>query len=221
MLRSRRRPARDTGAITEVVLADANMTSFITTMFVPSPSPKWRLGHSTPLPPICTHSSSSVQFDGFGFSPTSPQSSLDSPLLNAFKNVLSASPASHHSFDFNGDNFSPSSRARAGGVGDISSVDSHVADGVPLSNCHLKLHEANHSLHDPLAHSNSRSRNAFKPQKANRGTSSWQLKQFAEATLGSGSLRKAVKLPEGEDRDEWLAVNGAYSRNGRRQRQRS
>lgn len=49
---------------------------------------------------------------------------------------------------------------------------------------------------------------AFKPQKATRGTSSWQLKQFADATLGSGSLRKAVKLPEGEDLDEWLAVNG-------------
>ena len=48
----------------------------------------------------------------------------------------------------------------------------------------------------------------FKPQKAGRGTSSWQLKQFAEATLGSGSLRKAVKLPEGEDLNEWLAVNG-------------
>lgn len=47
----------------------------------------------------------------------------------------------------------------------------------------------------------------FKPQKSSRGTSSWQLKQYAEATLGSGSLRKAVKLPEGEDKDEWLAVN--------------
>jgi MOB kinase activator 1 len=34
------------------------------------------------------------------------------------------------------------------------------------------------------------------------------LRQFAEATLGSGSLRKAVKLPEGEDLNEWLAVNG-------------
>ncbi|KAI4856291.1 hypothetical protein E4T45_02254, partial [Aureobasidium sp. EXF-8846] len=29
----------------------------------------------------------------------------------------------------------------------------------------------------------------------------------AEATLGSGSLRKVVRLPEGEDKDEWLAVN--------------
>jgi MOB kinase activator 1 len=56
--------------------------------------------------------------------------------------------------------------------------------------------------------SNPRTRGPFKPQKSNRGTSSWQLKQYAEATLGSGSLRKAVKLPEGEDKDEWLAVNG-------------
>ncbi|KAL5116069.1 Mitotic exit network component [Pleosporales sp. CAS-2024a] len=55
--------------------------------------------------------------------------------------------------------------------------------------------------------SNTRTRAPFKPQKSNRGTSSWQLKQYAEATLGSGSLRKAVKLPEGEDKDEWLAVN--------------
>ena len=55
--------------------------------------------------------------------------------------------------------------------------------------------------------SNPRTRAPFKPQKSNRGTSSWQLKQYAEATLGSGSLRKAVRLPEGEDKDEWLAVN--------------
>ena len=59
--------------------------------------------------------------------------------------------------------------------------------------------------------SNPRTRVPFKPQKPNRGTSSWQLKQYAEATLGSGSLRKAVKLPEGEDKDEWLAVNGEFT----------
>lgn len=60
--------------------------------------------------------------------------------------------------------------------------------------------------------SNPRTQRApFKPQKSGRGTSSWQLKQYAEATLGSGSLRKAVKLPEGEDKDEWLAVNGKSS----------
>ena len=55
---------------------------------------------------------------------------------------------------------------------------------------------------------NARTRGQFKPRNANKGTSSYQLRQFAEATLGSGSLRKAVKLPEGEDLNEWLAVNG-------------
>ena len=56
--------------------------------------------------------------------------------------------------------------------------------------------------------SNARTRGQFKPRNANKGTSSYQLRQFAEATLGSGSLRKAVKLPDGEDLNEWLAVNG-------------
>ena len=55
---------------------------------------------------------------------------------------------------------------------------------------------------------NARTRGSFKPRSANKGTSSYQLRQFAEATLGSGSLRKAVKLPEGEDLNEWYAVNG-------------
>lgn len=59
--------------------------------------------------------------------------------------------------------------------------------------------------------SNARTRGQFKPQRANKGTTSYQLRQFAEATLGSGSLRKAVKLPEGEDLNEWLAVNGTES----------
>ena len=60
-------------------------------------------------------------------------------------------------------------------------------------------------------YSNARTRGQFKPQRAGKGTSSFQLRQFAEATLGSGSLRKAVKLPEGEDPNEWLAVNGTTS----------
>jgi Mob1/phocein family. len=55
--------------------------------------------------------------------------------------------------------------------------------------------------------SNARTRAPFKPRSAAKGTSSYQLRQFAEATLGSGSLRKAVMLPEGEDLNEWLAVN--------------
>ena len=67
----------------------------------------------------------------------------------------------------------------------------------------------------PVSHidspsSNARTRGQFKPQRTNKGTTSYQLRQFAEATLGSGSLRKAVKLPEGEDLNEWLAVNGTY-----------
>lgn len=42
------------------------------------------------------------------------------------------------------------------------------------------------------------------------GGGGWQLRRFAEATLGNGSLRKAVRLPEGEDLNEWLAVNGEH-----------
>lgn len=61
-----------------------------------------------------------------------------------------------------------------------------------------------------LDNRNARTRGQFKPQRANKGTTSYQLRQFAEATLGSGSLRKAVKLPEGEDLNEWLAVNSEY-----------
>ena len=58
---------------------------------------------------------------------------------------------------------------------------------------------------------NARTRGQFKPRNTNKGTSSYQLRQFAEATLGSESLRKAVKLPDGEDLNEWLAVNGNCS----------
>ena len=68
------------------------------------------------------------------------------------------------------------------------------------------LKEGNFGLTPP---SNARTRAPFKPRSSAKGTSSYQLRQFAEATLGSGSLRKAVKLPEGEDLNEWLAVNGS------------
>lgn len=39
------------------------------------------------------------------------------------------------------------------------------------------------------------------------GVASQVLRQYAEATLGSGSLRQAVVLPEGEDLNEWVAVH--------------
>jgi len=56
--------------------------------------------------------------------------------------------------------------------------------------------------------SNQRTRNQFRPRVTGKGgTTSYQLRQYAEATLGGGSLRKVVKLPEGEDENEWLAVN--------------
>ena len=51
-----------------------------------------------------------------------------------------------------------------------------------------------------------------RPGNPKGGTTSFQLRQYAEATLGGGSLRKIVKLPEGEDENEWLAVNSEYCR---------
>ncbi|KAL0637657.1 Mitotic exit network component [Maublancomyces gigas] len=57
---------------------------------------------------------------------------------------------------------------------------------------------------------NPKTRAPFKPKSSSRGSSSYQLRQYAEQTLGSGSLKKVVKLPEGEDIDEWLAVNGVH-----------
>lgn len=42
-------------------------------------------------------------------------------------------------------------------------------------------------------------------------TKQTELLRYASATLGSGNLREAVKLPQGEDPNEWIAVNGAYT----------
>ena len=68
----------------------------------------------------------------------------------------------------------------------------------------------------------------FKPRKdVPEGTKQYQLRKYAEATLvslsssrsvvnvapevqGSGNLRLAVRLPEGEDLNEWLAVHGMW-----------
>ena len=83
----------------------------------------------------------------------------------------------------------------------------------PTSRAAQRLRDGiNSPVIDPSSpSSNARTRGQFKPQRANKGAASYQLRQFAEATLGSGSLRKAVKLPEGEDLNEWLAVNGTKS----------
>eukprot|EP01121_Diplochlamys_sp_Union-15-3_P010363 TRINITY_DN2900_c0_g2_i1.p1 TRINITY_DN2900_c0_g2~~TRINITY_DN2900_c0_g2_i1.p1 ORF type:complete len:218 (-),score=36.81 TRINITY_DN2900_c0_g2_i1:116-769(-) len=48
----------------------------------------------------------------------------------------------------------------------------------------------------------------FKPKrKHNKTTKRYDLHKHAKATLGSGNLKIAVKLPEREDPNEWLAVN--------------
>ena len=57
----------------------------------------------------------------------------------------------------------------------------------------------------------------MKSSAGKKGTSlvqpgSDQLKKYAEATLGSGNLKLAVALPEGEDVNEWLAVNSMSAR---------
>ncbi|XP_018603696.1 MOB kinase activator 1A-like isoform X1 [Scleropages formosus] len=54
----------------------------------------------------------------------------------------------------------------------------------------------------------SRSSKTFKPKKnLPEGSHQYELLKHAEATLGSGNLRQAVMLPEGEDLNEWIAVN--------------
>ncbi|KAF3825129.1 hypothetical protein GH733_005763, partial [Mirounga leonina] len=52
----------------------------------------------------------------------------------------------------------------------------------------------------------SRSSKTFKPKKnIPEGSHQYELLKHAEATLGSGNLRMAVMLPEGEDLNEWVA----------------
>lgn len=48
----------------------------------------------------------------------------------------------------------------------------------------------------------------FKPRRVVEGSKPFQLRKYAEQTLGSGNLRNAVVLPEGEDANEWIAVHG-------------
>ncbi|KAG5439617.1 hypothetical protein PCANB_002194 [Pneumocystis canis] len=55
---------------------------------------------------------------------------------------------------------------------------------------------------------NSRTRTlTFKPKKIEENNRRFQLKEYTKATLGSGSLERVVRLPEGEDLNEWLAAN--------------
>jgi len=163
------------------------MTSFIPTMFVPSsPSLNSFVSPPKPLEPVFTlgESASYIQ------PPSSP----------SLQSLFGASTPDHHQ------QRRPDSPVKR-------FLDATIPNDIrrQLSVTGEEKSEANHALRRSNTvddHLRSRTRAPFKPQKANRGTTSWQLKQFAEATLGSGSLRKAVKLPEGEDENEWLAVNG-------------
>lgn len=48
----------------------------------------------------------------------------------------------------------------------------------------------------------------FRPKKGHsEGTKRYDLHKRAKATLGSGNLANAVKLPDTEEKDEWLAVH--------------
>ncbi|XP_788775.2 MOB kinase activator 1A [Strongylocentrotus purpuratus] len=54
----------------------------------------------------------------------------------------------------------------------------------------------------------SRGAKTFRPKKnIPEGFHQYELMKHAEATLGSGNLRQAVSLPDGEDINEWVAVN--------------
>lgn len=64
------------------------------------------------------------------------------------------------------------------------------------------------SFHSNFSHSGNRSSKTFKPKKnIPEGSHQYELLKHAEATLGSGNLRMAVMLPDGEDLNEWVAVN--------------
>lgn len=61
-------------------------------------------------------------------------------------------------------------------------------------------------------YSGNRSAKTFKPKKhIPEGTHQYDLMKHAAATLGSGNLRLAVMLPEGEDLNEWVAVNSKFN----------
>ncbi|RCV44379.1 hypothetical protein SETIT_9G368800v2 [Setaria italica] len=54
----------------------------------------------------------------------------------------------------------------------------------------------------------SKNQRTFRPKKSGpSGSKGMQLRRHIDNTLGQGDLREAVRLPIGEDLNEWLAVN--------------
>ncbi|KAB8338833.1 hypothetical protein FH972_021777 [Carpinus fangiana] len=170
------------------------MASLINTMFVPARSPfRSPPLHTKPLPPVssleqgrcCTHTGHIDESGGHGT--ISPRALRVEVICEALAEAVGTSILCKDS------RHRPPVEAR-------SASD----DGIVYQCCTKDICKGSH-IHI-CRHSRARG-STFKPQRAGKGSSSWQLRQFAEATLGSGSLRKAVRLPEGEDINEWLAVN--------------
>lgn len=168
------------------------MTSFIQTMFVQSSPPQYPASPK-PLPAIQSNVLVESESHSHLQLPSSPDSTYQSPLHRQLQTFFSDTST--------------------------SSLGSQYPS--PTRRQEQRLHEAQRGLGYGLAqiakqadlfthnsNSNARNRQTFQSQKRAKGTSTWQLKQFADATLGGNSLRKCVQLPEGEDRNEWLAVNG-------------
>ena len=49
-----------------------------------------------------------------------------------------------------------------------------------------------------------------KHKKIPEGSHQHELMKYASRTLGSGNIKQAVQLPEGEDLNEWIAVNSEW-----------
>jgi MOB kinase activator 1 len=178
------------------------MTSFIQTMFVQSSPPQYP--HSPrPLPAIqgnvLVESESYLHLPLPLPLPGSPDSIHQSPLQKQIHTFFSADDASNSSLG--SPHPSPVRRQEP------RQQEAHRGLGYGFAHISTQA--------DLLTRSNSNARNrqTFQSQKRAKGTTTWQLKQFADATLGGNSLRKCVQLPEGEDRSEWLAVNSMLHAN--------
>ena len=86
----------------------------------------------------------------------------------------------------------------------------HCDQGMSISCC-LPYDMSNVASPSRFFSSGSRSSKTFKPKKnIPEGTHQYDLMKHAAATLGSGNLRLAVMLPDGEDQNEWVAVNSKF-----------
>jgi MOB kinase activator 1 len=180
------------------------MTSFIQTMFVQHSPPQSQFPHS-PKPAPAIQSNVLAESESYPHLPlpSSPESVYQSSLQRHIHTFFSSE---------SGSNASTTS---------LASQPQLTADNGPGPRFEDRFHEPQRGLGHGLgligrkanlfvtrSNSNARNRQTFQSQKRAKGSSTWQLKQFADATLGGNSLRKCVQLPEGEDRNEWLAVNG-------------